>query len=496
MKAFLAGALGLTLALLLPGGAGAATIDVNTTADEYGGTAERCSLREAIIAASTNSTVDGCSLGSGADVIRVPAGTYKLTLAGIGEDNGFTGDLDVNGADPLTIEPAGGQAKVVIDGNGTDRVIDGHGAGLLSLRNLRITGGDLSGVIEDGGGIRVAAGSLSLDGVTVDGNFTEHEGGGIAVYSSLNAINSTISGNRANGNGGGFYNPGASSTTMRSSTVTGNVADADNNGNGYGGGFADAGATSINFTNVINAGNEGKPTMPANQANDCSSGPSFFPRYVLQTQPLGPLQCLIGFNPGTNLVVGDAKLGPLADNGGQTPTHALLAGSPAIGAGGTAAPDQCPALDQNGRSRPGGSCDIGAAQFFEPPDPPEPPKEPLPGKKNPTDVIATFDGKRLHVRLKCPARFRPKCRSTAVPMTKKKRGKAMGKAKKVVTRSNKWKRITFLIKPAFRARVEKMTYVDAKRLVVRQKIRSKRVFRKRAKKPSTIFHVYKVRVKL
>jgi CSLREA domain-containing protein len=489
MKAFTAGAFAL-LALFVAPAANATTIDVNTTDDTLGGTPATCSLREAITAANTDSSYDGCTQGSGADEIRLPAGTYKITIAGAGEDNNTTGDFDIRGAGALTIGPATENAAVKIDGNGLDRVFDQATTGAFSLRNLWITGGDLAGQIADGGGIINTTGQLSVDGSTVSDNHSEHEAGGIAVYSSMTMINSTVSGNRADGNGGGLYLPGAATATVRSSTIALNVADSDGNGNGRGGGFADAAASSINFTNVINAGNEGKPATPPGQATDCSAGPTFFPRYTLQTQPLGPLDCLVGFNPGTNLVVEDAKLGPLADNGGPTPTHALLDGSPAIGAGGTSAPDQCPSTDQNGRARPADSCDIGAAQYFKPAE------QPLPGVKNPTDAIAAFDGKRLHIRLKCPARFRPKCRSVAVPMTKKKRGKPMGKAKKVVTKSNKWKRVTFLIKPAFRARVEKMTYVDAKRLVVRQKIRSKRVFRKRAKKPSTIFHVYKVRVKL
>jgi hypothetical protein len=55
-------------------------------------------------------------------------------------------------------------------------------------------------------------------------------------------------------------------------------------------------------------------------------------------------------------------LGQLAANGGPTQTQALLAGSPAIDAGGTTG---FPATDQRGDPRPdgtsdGGACDIGA----------------------------------------------------------------------------------------------------------------------------------------
>jgi hypothetical protein len=54
----------------------------------------------------------------------------------------------------------------------------------------------------------------------------------------------------------------------------------------------------------------------------------------------------------------DPKLGPLADNGGRTRTHALQQGSPAIDAAST--PD-CPTTDQRGVLRPQeAACDIGS----------------------------------------------------------------------------------------------------------------------------------------
>jgi hypothetical protein len=58
------------------------------------------------------------------------------------------------------------------------------------------------------------------------------------------------------------------------------------------------------------------------------------------------------------VAAGAAGLGPLADNGGPTLTHALDAASPAIDAADDA---QCPAVDQRGVTRPqGASCDAGS----------------------------------------------------------------------------------------------------------------------------------------
>ncbi len=60
----------------------------------------------------------------------------------------------------------------------------------------------------------------------------------------------------------------------------------------------------------------------------------------------------------------DPMLGPLANNGGDTFTQALLAGSPAIDA---ALPSDAPATDQRGVARPlGATADIGAYEYDPP----------------------------------------------------------------------------------------------------------------------------------
>ena len=67
------------------------------------------------------------------------------------------------------------------------------------------------------------------------------------------------------------------------------------------------------------------------------------------------------FTSATGDITGvvDPKLGPLADNGGQTHTHALLESSPAIDAGSIAL-----TTDQRGVTRPQGAfADIGAFEF-------------------------------------------------------------------------------------------------------------------------------------
>ncbi|MGE3817900.1 MAG: choice-of-anchor Q domain-containing protein [Isosphaeraceae bacterium] len=68
-----------------------------------------------------------------------------------------------------------------------------------------------------------------------------------------------------------------------------------------------------------------------------------------------------------NLIGGDPKLGPLADNGGPTWTHKPMPGSPALGAGSNAAAvlDGL-TTDQRGRPRFSGAVDLGAVEVQAP----------------------------------------------------------------------------------------------------------------------------------
>ncbi len=98
----------------------AASINVTTTDDEVNSDGD-CSLREAIIAANTDTAVSGCAAGAGADVISVPTGIYNLTLTGTSEDAAASGDLDI--LESVTITGAGA-GLTIIDGQASDRVFD------------------------------------------------------------------------------------------------------------------------------------------------------------------------------------------------------------------------------------------------------------------------------------------------------------------------------------------------------------------------------------
>ena len=132
--------LGLTLGSA--SGASAATIAVSV-GDDVVAADGQCSLREAITAANTDSApfagAGECAPGSGADTVVLPAGSFKLTLAGAGDDSNFIGDLDVLGTE-LTITGAGA-ALTTIDANALDRAIDVRTGRNATIRDLTVTGG-------------------------------------------------------------------------------------------------------------------------------------------------------------------------------------------------------------------------------------------------------------------------------------------------------------------------------------------------------------------
>ena len=211
-----------------PRAAHAATITVNTTADENGAGAN-CSLREAITAANTNAAFGGCAAGSGVDVITLPAGTYQLTLANVGanEDNNATGDLDILG--PLTISGAGSGSTIIQAGTTTSNGIDK----VIAVNPICTSGFDVTIT-----GVTVRFGRNTQPSGAADFSFT---GGGIDWCTA--------------GTGGAF-------------TLSNSVISDNTNVNGYGGGLnidTVSSPTTVNITNVTFSNNQTLSTV--NTAN-------------------------------------------------------------------------------------------------------------------------------------------------------------------------------------------------------------------------------------
>ena len=145
---------------------------------------------------------------------------------------------------------------------------------------------------------------------TISNNSSQNFGGGIYnLRGLLEVVNSTISGNNAVSDGGGIRNEGQTFLT--------NVTITNNRSGGFGGSGIDNPGGALTMANTIVADNPDGP--------DCSGG--------LQSEGFNLDS---DFSCGLNTALGDLRgvnnplLGPLADNGGPTRTHALQLQSPAV----------------------------------------------------------------------------------------------------------------------------------------------------------------------
>lgn len=313
-----------------------------------------CSLREAIIAANNN---------PGPDTITLGAGQYDVNLISEGRNGQFTPPLGISD-DTVVVGLGADRTRVDGDGKGGVFVIqhptfadisvqiadlaiqDGlanFGGGAihasrgvsLDIRRVTMTGNGGGG--GNGGAILANYGAVTIMDSTITDNWAQN-GGAVRGGGPLTITNSTISGNQAMSGIGGIV---SHSATLTNVTVTGNTGRPDS-ANGVWG----AGNTAVNSIIAGNTGSQcgGITSLGHNLYSDDSCG-------------LGS-----GDVPST-----DPMLGTLADNGGPTLTHALLAGSPAINAGDNGG---CPSTDQRGIPRPqAGTCDIGAYEYVAPATP-------------------------------------------------------------------------------------------------------------------------------
>src|ERR1041385_9124316 len=183
---------------------------------------------------------------------------------------------------------------------------------------------------------------MTINNSTISTNNAGVGGGIQQAAGKLTVTNSTISGN-VGGNGGGI-NYSSDTCRITNCTITGN--------DGYGGGIYDhqyalSGVVPPNVFTINNSivagntnsqsGSEGAdyyfPTggiPPAGYANLTSLGHNIFGKV---DAPYNWTFTGTGDQVGSYASPIDPSLGPLADNGGPTFTHALLIGSPAINTG-------------------------------------------------------------------------------------------------------------------------------------------------------------------
>lgn len=194
----------------------------------------------------------------------------------VGQANAFMGDDEIvfdNAVfgTPQTIALAGTQlelhdefGKTTVTGPSVGVTVDAGGASRVLLMpldswavisNLTFRGGHAA----TGGGLHIT-GFLTLVNCTITGNTADGNGGGLLFYDGAGSIvlnNCTVSGNRAGasnntyGNGGGIVNYGFMYLT--NCTISGNVANAGSFYPGNGGGLWNAHA--LNLANCAVSGN-------------------------------------------------------------------------------------------------------------------------------------------------------------------------------------------------------------------------------------------------
>jgi len=248
------------------------------------------------------------------------------------------------------------------------------------------------------GGLSIGdTGSFLVERTTISNNSSQEGTGGFEVSEASGLISSsTVAGNESDSGTGGIHFGYSSGATINNTTISGNTGLE---AGGVGIGADDFDSNSVSFSNS---------TIVDNSANRGAgiAGTGWLPLVdvrnsilAMNNASLGGPDCIVEslegvpiFSGGHNILgdssecsfesstgdqVGtadspiDPRIGPLADNGGATKTHALLAGSPAIDAGSPDAPGStegaCEPVDQRGGQRPLDGdgdgvaiCDIGA----------------------------------------------------------------------------------------------------------------------------------------
>ena len=232
------------------------------------------------------------------------------------------------------------------------------GANDVTFKSIDFSDADITMLNVDGFGNSAGTGgfmgTLTATGGLLTTNSAVHGAGrDVNAGPSIVMRNSTISDNSAQ-LGGAIYNQ-CVNIKVDNSTISNNQATS-------GGGIASQGneLTTTILGNTIVANNViSDTTMADDLALFDGSTDSFSSGGYNLIGIMGPNIVFDGTGDLTN--VADPKLGPLADNGGDTLTHALLPGSPAIDAGG----DCDEPFDQRGVPRPQGpACDIGGYELI------------------------------------------------------------------------------------------------------------------------------------
>ena len=311
------------------------------------------SSRDTRLTIADSVLTDNYASNDGGAVFNVE-GSFTLTGTTVSDNaaDKYGGGLDIedNDAADVLIRDSritgnagneGGGIMLYDLNRGTDYEADGGQEFGATIQRSTISGNTAA---DQGGGIYLEdayynGGAVTIEDTTIADNDAVNEGGGIFKGGAdgnetdkvLTIRNSTASGNSSGTTGGGIYLDDDDDlvTTIANSTIVDN--DATTSGGGiYRLGTDDAAGTeTVDLSSTIVANN----SAPDGDLADNEGPPegSFVLGFSLVEDPGA---ATVTESPaGSNITGTDPQLGPLANNGGPTATHAPAAGSPAVDAG-------------------------------------------------------------------------------------------------------------------------------------------------------------------
>jgi hypothetical protein len=380
-----------------------ATITVTVLADNLNVDGQ-VTLREALRAAELDISVDGSVAGSGADTIQFAAdlsGAANLLLAG-----DTASDLSAFAiATNITIR--GNAAGITIQRSGIGpemRLFRVAPSGSLTLESITVAGGFVQGA----------------PGMAPNGAGGEARGGAIFNQGTLQVVASTLVGNEARGGdavgsgpgggakGGAIYNDGGA-VSIVNATLSGNVAQSGSGAStppSFAAGIYSRNGTlkidNSTITNntaaagrgvfVVAAAGSATVEIYSSIIGQAEASPTNFD-LIASTDERGTINVtgannlIRRQNDFVQITVSsdDPLLGPLVNNGGSTPTHALADSSPAMNHGSNRL---SLSTDQRGPAHlrvVGGQADIGAFEIQTSAGPA------LPGDYNENQVVDAAD---------------------------------------------------------------------------------------------------------
>ena len=339
-------------------GDGADVVLGNGVCSTAGGT---CTLRAAVMESESL---------SGADTISVPAMTISL-----GSQLTITKTTTIRGSGPRATIVTGTPGHILLSIGGGDVVVrdlalqgaSANGGGGLAVQqtgnaaskliNVRIANNIITGAGGPAyGPVYLIAGEMEITRSSITGNSTttagQASGGGIYVAGATTRLlveNSTIHANSVVSSsasfGGGIMTIANSVTTVRSSTITNNIAGNTVSLAGYGGNIYRQAPISVE-NSIVAGGTAALASLAAN----CNESVDFSGRNIVSDTTCGAANA--------SRSISDPQLGPLVTTSGTDYRVPALT-SPAL----DAAVGCTLAVDQREQVRPiGSACDLGAVE--------------------------------------------------------------------------------------------------------------------------------------